>query len=207
MKETDSMINTIKQKGVKDKRVLDALSVVNRALFVGETNKSLAYADLALPIGEGQTISQPYMVARMLELLELEPSDKVLEIGSGSGYSCAVLSKIVNKVIGIEINKELADRSRETLKKVKAVNVRILNTDGSLGYLPGYPYDKILISAATPEVLETVIEQLKPNGILVAPVGNRMHQTLIKIVKTPKGIKETKYESCMFVPLTGEGGF
>lgn len=207
MIEIESMINTINKKGVTDKKVLSAMSLVNRALFVGEENKALAYADLALPIGQGQTISQPYMVARMIELLELEPSDKVLEIGSGSGYAVAIMSRLTSKVIGIELNKELAEKSRALLAKLKMKNTRILNNDGSNGFVQGCPYDKILVSAAAPSINEDLIDQLKVGGILVVPVGDRMYQTVIKIVKTKKGFEKTEHDKCMFVPLTGKKGF
>lgn len=207
MKEIQSMISTITRRGVTNKKVLDSMSLVNRSLFVPEPSKNLAYSDLALPIGQAQTISQPYIVAKMLELLDPQPSDKILEIGSGSGYVCAILSKISSKVIGLEINEELAKISRETLKKLKIPNTRILNQDGSQGFIQGYPYDKILISAATPKITNEIIDQLNPGGILVAPVGDRMNQTLIKIIKTPKGIIKEEHDQVMFVPLLGKKGF
>lgn len=207
MNETQAMLDTIKRKGVTNKKILDAMSQINRSLFVTQSTKNLAYSDLALPIGQAQTISQPYIVAKMLELLDPQPSDKILEIGSGSGYVAAILSKLSKKIIAIEINEELAKKSKETITKLKIPNIRILNQDGSEGYLPGYPYDKIIISAATPNITKQLIEQLQPQGTIIAPVGDRMHQTLTKITKNNKEITQTQHDKVMFVPLKGKKGF
>ena len=207
MNETQSMISTIKRKGVTNQKVLLAMSQINRKIFVLDSSKNLAYSDLALPIGESQTISQPYMVAKMLELLNINSIDKVLEIGSGSGYVCAILSKLAKKVIGIEIIKELSIQSKKNLKQHKISNVTILHNDGSEGLIQGYPYDKILISAATPKIIPQLIDQLKIGGILLAPIGDRMHQTLTKITKTKEGYKKELFDACMFVPLKGKQGF
>ncbi len=192
------MINILERKGIKDKNVLKAMSSIDRKIFVPEKSRTLAYADVALPIGQGQTISQPFIVAKMLELLELEPYDKVLEIGSGSGYVAALLGKLCKKVVALEINKELAEQARKKIIQLGIKNVRIINTDGSKGYLPGYPYDKILISCQAQEISTDLISQLKKTGIIIAPVGGRASQTLTKY----KEGKTKQYEKCIFVPMT-----
>jgi protein-L-isoaspartate(D-aspartate) O-methyltransferase len=197
----------LKRRGISDESVLDAMLHVPRHIFLPETTRSMAYGDFAVPITNNQTMSQPYMAAIMLELLEINKSDRVLEVGSGSGYVLALLSKLARKAIGIERIPELAEKSRDALRKVKADNIIVIRGDGSEGKMQYAPYDKILVSAAVPETPKKLLDQLKTGGILVAPIGSRMQQRLVKIVKNPNGFKETYHDACAFVPLIGKGGF
>ncbi len=169
--EKSDLLQSLKQHGFS-KETLDAFSKVKRENFVPEKIKNHAYEDTALPIGKGQTISQPYTIAMMLSLLELKKGQKVLEIGSGCGYVLALLSEIIGskgKVFGIEIVKELADKSRDNLKDYN--NIKVYNKNGTLGLKEKAPFSRILISAACKKVPEQVLNQLKDNGIIVAPVG------------------------------------
>ncbi len=197
----------LKRRGISDKGVLEAMHSVPRHLFLSETTRSMAYGDFAVPITNNQTISQPYIVAQMLELLDLNKSDRVLEVGSGSGYVLALLSRLVRKAIGLERIPELAEKSRKPLKEVKADNVIVIQGDGSEGKVQYAPFDKILVSAAVPEPPKKLLDQLKTGGILVAPIGSRMQQKLVRITKLPNGYKETYHGDCAFVPLIGKGGF
>ena len=183
------------------------MNSVPRHEFIPISSRSLAYADLAIPIGHAQTISQPFIVARMLELAELHLSDRVLEIGAGSGYVVALLASMCNKVIGLEKVPELVEFARENLKKVEATNARIIEMDGSGGAMSYCPYDKIIISAACPKIPEELFVQLRPGGVIIAPVGDRVRQVLTRAKMTSKGIFEEKFEFCSFVPLMGKNGF
>ena len=177
------LIDSLKQKGFSEK-IIDAFERVHREKFVPEKLKPRAYEDTALPIGEGQTISQPYTIAMMLSLLELRKSQKVLEIGSGCGYVLALLSELVGesgRVFGIEIIKELTERSRNNLRSYK--NIKVLKRNGAEGLEEEKPLDKILISAALEKIPEKLPEQLKNQGILVAPVGDSYIQSLVKFQK------------------------
>ena len=199
--------NQLKARGISDKRILKAFEEVPRHRFVPDESKSLAYSDLALPIGEGQTISQPYIVALMLFHLKPESTDKVLEIGSGSGYVSALLSKLVSRVYGVELNENLVNKSKTLLKELKFNNVKIIKGDGSLGSVHYQPFDKILISAAIPKIPESIFHQLNNNGILVAPVGTRLHQKLTVFKKQSGKVSSEEFDSCMFVPMRGKAGF
>lgn len=194
-------------RGIKDERVLHAMESVPRHLFVSEELKDRAYDDCALPIGEGQTISQPYMVAIMTELLELKGDEKVLEIGTGSGYQSAVLSLLSSEVFTIERVRTLAVKARELLKKLGYKNVNVFITDGTLGLPEHAPFDAIIVTAGAPEIPPVYIEQLKMNGRLVIPVGSRFSQTLYQIKKTPSGIITKASTPCVFVPLIGRYGW
>jgi protein-L-isoaspartate(D-aspartate) O-methyltransferase len=208
-KERKNMIDMqLIKRGIKNSDVLRVMDEVPRHLFIPISSRSLAYADLAMPIGHAQTVSQPYIVARMLEILNPKKHERVLEIGAGSGYVVALLSNLCDKVIGLEKIPELVDNARDNLKEIGgAPNARIINMDGSAGAMPYCPYDKILISAACPKIPEELFVQLKPNGVIVAPVGDRAKQTIVKLTKTESGFKEEKFETCSFVPLVGKNGF
>jgi protein-L-isoaspartate(D-aspartate) O-methyltransferase len=195
------------KRGIKDSEVLRVMNEVPRHLFIPLPSRSLAYADLAIPIGQGQSISQPYIVARMLEILNPQSYERILEIGSGSGYAVALLSKLCDKVIGLEKIPELVEFARKNLQEADVKNARIINIDGSAGAMSYCPYDKILLSAACPKIPEELYVQLKPNGVIVAPVGDRVKQIITKVTKTKKGFVEEKFESCSFVPLLGKNGF
>jgi protein-L-isoaspartate(D-aspartate) O-methyltransferase len=207
-KERKAMVDMqLVRRGIKNSEVLKIMGEVPRELFIPTPSRSLAYADLAIPIGHAQTISQPYIVARMLELLNPQSFERILEIGSGSGYVVALLSKMSDKVIGLENIEELVEFARNNLKEAGIKNARIINIDGSAGAMPYCPYDKIIISAACPIIPEDLYVQLKPNGIIVAPVGDRLKQVLVRAKKTKTGIVEEKFEQCAFVPLLGKNGF
>ncbi len=194
-------------RGISDERVLDAMRRVPRHLFVEALIRHSAYDDMALPIGEGQTISQPYMVAIMTELLELRGSEKVLEVGTGSGYQAAILAELAREVYSIERIVALTERAKEALTSLEYENVHLKSGDGTLGWPEEAPFDRIIITAASPEIPEPLLEQLALNGILLAPVGSRFSQQLLKIIKTEEGIKEEYHTPCVFVPLIGEHGW
>ncbi|MGV8169331.1 MAG: protein-L-isoaspartate(D-aspartate) O-methyltransferase [Candidatus Nanoarchaeia archaeon] len=207
-KERQLMVDLqLVKKGIKNEDVLKAMKEVPRHLFIPKASEILAYSDLSIPIGHAQTISQPYIVARMLELLDVKISDRVLEIGAGSGYCVALLSKLGDKAIGLEIIPEIVEQAKLNLKEAGVTKGRVIKMDGSAGAMPYCPYDKILISAACPKIPEELYVQLRPGGIIVAPVGDRMKQVLVKSVKTEKGHIEEKFESCVFVPMVGKNGF
>ena len=191
-------------RGVKDSSVLRAMETVPRHLFVPEDVRAYSYLDTPLPIGSGQTISQPYIVAFMTELLALNKEDKVLEIGTGSGYQAAILSPIVREVHTIEIKRDLAKRAREILQRLGYDNVTVYAGDGYLG-LPGEaPFDAIMITAATPEIPPALLDQLGLGGRMVLPVGQPSRtQNLTLITKKPTGeISKESLAPVLFVPLT-----
>jgi protein-L-isoaspartate(D-aspartate) O-methyltransferase len=194
------MTDTLRFYGIRNPEVLSAFQAIPRHLFVPEEYDDKAYADTPLPIGYGQTISQPYVVAFMLEHMDLKPGSKVLEIGSGCGYVTALLSRLVFNVIGVELEKALADRSRRLLQELKINNVRIVCDDGYKGFAPSAPYDSILVSAAPPTVPKALTEQLKENGSLIIPVGKES-QMLKKIQKKNGKIIENDLLDVRFVPL------
>jgi protein-L-isoaspartate(D-aspartate) O-methyltransferase len=194
-------------RGVKDPRVLEAMRKVPRHEFMPEAIRSQAYGDHALPIGEGQTISQPYMVALMTELLDLKGTERVLEIGTGSGYQAAVLSELCEKVFTIERVKTLAERARQNLDRLGYRNVAMKVYDGTYGWKEVAPFDAILVTAAAPEVPPSLIDQLKEGGRLVIPVGERFTQILVKVIRTATGIRQETSVPCVFVPLIGNHGW
>jgi protein-L-isoaspartate(D-aspartate) O-methyltransferase len=193
----------IQQRGIRNPAVLKAMRSVPRHLFVPESLRSMAYQDSPLPIGHGQTISQPYIVAFMTELLDPRPEHKVLEIGTGSGYQAAVLSPLVKQVFTIEIVPELAQRSAELLKKLGYANVVVRQGDGYLGWPEQAPFDRIILTAAPEDVPKALIEQLKPGGKLVAPVGrSAWDQELILLEKGLDGkIRRRAVLPVRFVPM------
>ncbi len=194
-------------RGVKDQKVINAMLKVPRHRFVPEELTDRAYDDMALPIGEGQTISQPYMVAVMTELLELDINHRVLEIGTGSGYQAAVLAEIVKEVYTVERIASLSERARQIVRELGYDNIFFRIGDGTLGWPEEAPFDRIIVTAAAPEIPDTLIDQLKEGGIVVAPVGSRYSQVLLKGIKK-KGILTTQESvPCVFVPLVGERGW
>lgn len=201
-KERETMVvELVKQGYLKDPKIIKVFMEVPRDLFVREQDVNFAYADYPLPILAGQTISAPHMCSIMTTLLETKPKDKVLEIGAGSGYQAAILSKLVKKIYSIEVDPELVTFAKENLKKAKIKNVEVIMGDGSKGYEKKKPYDKIIVTCATPEIFDSWTSQLKMNGILLAPVGGGFYQELIKIRKTRKGLEKTNHGGCAFVPL------
>ena len=199
-----TMVRTqIKSRGIEDQRVLDALSKVPRHLFVPSEHRSGAYGDFPLPIGGGQTISQPYIVALMTELLMPGANKKILEIGTGSGYQAAVLAELVERVYTIEIVDELAETASRRLKKMEYKNIEVKSGDGYRGWPEHAPYDGIIVTAAPEHIPKPLIEQLKIGGIMVLPVGDFFQQ--LKVVKkTKEGIVQKNIIPVRFVPMTGE---
>lgn len=195
----------ILNRGILNKRLLGAMRNIPRHEFVPESMRAAAYDDCPLPIGKGQTISQPYMVALMTNILELKGNEKVLEIGAGSGYQAAILSRLAKKVYTVERVKDLADRTKKLLKKYKYKNVKVIHADGTKGYAKEAPYDAIIVTAATDSVPPALIKQLAVKGRLVAPIGPRYHQDLIRIRKVSKDKLETEhFGGCIFVPLISD---
>lgn len=197
----------LRGRGIKDERVLGAMETVPRHLFAGPDMEDRAYDDCALPIGEGQTISQPYMVALMTELLELKGDEKVLEIGTGSGYQAAVLSLLASEVYSVERIDSLAVKAQKLLVDQMYGNVTVVISDGTVGLPEHAPYDGIIVTAGAPEVPSQYVEQLKINGRLVIPVGSRYSQVLYLIRKTLQGIERHVSTGCVFVPLIGKDGW
>jgi protein-L-isoaspartate(D-aspartate) O-methyltransferase len=197
----------LKTRGIKDERVLYAMNQIPRHLFVEENLRDRAYDDCALPIGEGQTISQPYMVALMTELLELRGDETVLEIGTGSGYQSAVLSILAKEIFTVERIRVIALKAQRRLKELHYNNVHVIIGDGTLILSRGKLFDSIIVTAAAPKIPETFVELLSVNGRLVIPVGNKFSQLLYQVKKTPSGITTTSSTPCVFVPLIGRYGW
>jgi protein-L-isoaspartate(D-aspartate) O-methyltransferase len=194
-------------RDIVDERVLAAMRAVPRELFVPPGERRRAYDDVALPIGSGQTISQPYMVARICELLALHGDERVLDVGTGSGYQAAVLAELADDVHTIERVPELADRARKTLSDAGYDRVRVHVGDGTLGLPEHAPYAGIAVAAAAPQLPRALYEQLQPRGRLVVPVGRRRGQLLQVVVRSPEGPAVLRSVPCRFVPLVGEEGF
>jgi len=197
----------LRGRGIHDERVLAAMGRVPRHLFVPGGDLHAAYDDHPVPIGDGQTISQPYMVAAMTEALELKGNERVLEVGTGSGYQTAILAELAAFVYSIERLRTLADRAREKLESVGYTNLEITAGDGTLGWPDHAPYDRILVTAGTPKIIGTWVEQVVEGGLIVAPVGDRWGQTLTVAKKTARGVETKTLMGCVFVPLIGARGF
>jgi len=195
----------LKVRDISDPKVLEVMGTVKRHLFVSSKYASQAYADHPLPIGEGQTISQPYIVALMTQILDVQPGEKVLEIGTGSGYQAAVLSYFTDQVCSIEIRKGLAEQATERLKALGYKSVRVKHGDGYFGWPEYAPYDAIIVTAAANHVAPPLLDQLKMGGRLLIPLGSTTYyQTLTKITKTPKGNEVDHLLGVVFVPMVGE---
>jgi protein-L-isoaspartate(D-aspartate) O-methyltransferase len=197
----------IRARGIHSPRVLEAMTAVPRHDFVPRESAASAYSDEPLPIGGGQTISQPFIVAAMADAVLLNGSERVLEIGGGSGYQAAVLSLLAQEVIVVELQPELARACRERLIRLGYANVRVEQGDGSLGWPACAPYHGILVSAAAPAIPSPLVAQLAEGGRLVIPVGSPEQQDLLRVVKREGGIKQEALFACRFVPLLGRHGW
>ena len=198
--------NQLVSRGIRDPRVLDAMARVPRHLFVPAEAVPLAYADRALPIGHGQTISQPYMVAVMTEALTLRGGERVLEIGTGSGYQAAILAELARDVVTIERRPELAEAARTRLASLGYKNITVVVADGTAGEA-GIPYDAILVTAGAPRVPASLRAQLADGGRLVIPIGTHGQQDLTVIARSGGVFVESVHEGCVFVPLVGREGW
>ncbi len=194
-------------RGITNQRVLAAFHKVEREKFVPSEVRNKAYQDFPLSIGEGQTISQPYMVALMTQSLELKGDEKVLEIGTGSGYQTAILAELAKEVYSVERTRVLAERTRSLLAELGYNNIRILIRDGTLGWEEFSPYDRIMVTAGAREIPQPLIDQLEEGGLMVIPVGNSYSQDLEVIRKRKNHIKTVTVEKCVFVPLIGKYGW
>lgn len=197
------MVTRLRDRGIENERVLETLATVPRHLFVDEAMATRAYEDSALPIGDGQTISQPYVVARMTEvLLEQGPVSKVLEVGTGSGYQAAILSRLVDTVYTVERIKNLLDKARHRFRALEYRNVQTRHSDGSWGWATNGPYEAIIVTAAPASVPEPLLEQLTIGGRMIVPVGNqRSQQMLTVITRTRSGFERRELSDVKFVPF------
>jgi len=197
----------LRQRGIQDERILCAFEKVPRHLFVPTDQQDRAYEDHPLPIGERQTISQPYMVALMTEALQLEGSERVLEIGTGSGYQTAILAELARQVHTVERIGSLYENAEIRLGAMGYGNILFHQGDGTLGCPEEGPYGRILVTAGAPQVPNSLLSQLEVGGKLVAPIGGRDVQTLIRYERTDQGVEMERICSCIFVPLVGEQGW
>jgi protein-L-isoaspartate(D-aspartate) O-methyltransferase len=203
-----AMVETqLRRRGIRDERVLAAMRRVPRHEFVPEPLRREAYEDNPLPIGEGQTISQPFIVAAMLEALVLQPLDSVLDVGTGSGYQAALLAELVAQVVSIERHASLAAAAREVLARLGYQNIEIVVGDGSEGYAARAPYDAIIVSAAAPAIPQRLFDQLREGGRMIVPVGSAYAQELRLVHKIEGRPRVSSLDGCRFVPLIGSEGF
>ena len=194
-------------RGISDARILQAMREVPRHLFVAPVVASKAYGPGALPIGANQTISQPYIVARMIELLDLSGTEKVLEVGTGTGYQAVVLSKLASKVFSIERVSELAARATDLIRALKIPNISVKVFDGTYGWSDRAPFDRIIIAAAAPEVPQPLIQQLARTGVMVLPIGSEKNQRLARVRRVGTSVQIEDYGTAEFVPLVGRFGW
>ena len=197
----------LRARGIRNERVLAAMAKIPREEFIAGEEADNAYGDYPVPIGAGQTISQPYIVASMVEALEVRAQDRVLEVGTGTGYQAAILGELAAEVWTIERHAELADKAREILQRLGCANVHVMTGDGSLGLAEHAPFDGILVAAAAPHVPETLVAQLADGGRLVVPVGSRQEQQVLVVRKMGEQTVVTPREGCRFVPLIGKQGW
>ncbi len=203
-KRRTALVEHLRKQGIKDEAVLKAMLKVPRHLFVPESHRHLSYEDMALPIGEGQTISQPFVVAFMTQALELKPTDRVLEIGTGSGYQAAILAELAKEVYTVEIIPTLAKRAEETLQKLGYKNVKVKVGDGYFGWKEFAPFDAVIVTCAPEDIPQPLIEQLKEGGRMVIPVGKRYIQQLYVLRKEGGKVVKRAVLDVLFVPMLGE---
>lgn len=203
--KNDMIRKQLYSNGIGDPRVLDAFKKIDRHLFVGEDVIDKAYDDYALPIGHGQTISQPYITALMTELLNPESDDVILEIGTGSGFQTAILSTIAKFVVSVEKIRELSDLAKQNIAKLNIENIETFVADGTLGWKDNAPYDGIIVTAGSPEIPKLLLDQLKPGGRMIIPLGKEAFHVLTLVLKTEEGFTKEEIMNCTFVPLIGRG--
>ena len=202
------MVAALVKRGIDDRRVIDAMQEIPRHIFVEEAMAAQAYGDGSLPIGEKQTISQPYIVAKMTQMLELTGSEKVLELGTGSGYQAAVLATLADRVYTVERIRPLALKARKALDSLGLLNVNLRIGDGTDGWAEEAPFDAILVTAGAPNIPECLLDQLAPGGRLVIPVGDRLDQQLVLVKKGLDGtLQRQESDGCRFVRLIGRNGW
>ena len=205
--QRQQLIASLRKAGLQDEPILTAIATIPREFFVDEVQRDMAYADRALPIGMGQTISQPLMVALMTRALQLSGRERILEIGTGSGYQTAILSRLAAYVYSIERHQQLAYQAAQRLLQLELCNVSLYVSDGSLGWPDAAPYDRILVTAAAPEIPMQLLDQLVTWGMLVIPVGSQERQDLLVVHRAPWGPEIRSLGNCVFVPLVGEKGW
>jgi protein-L-isoaspartate(D-aspartate) O-methyltransferase len=200
----DRLVERLREQGIHDMRVLSVIREVPRHLFIEEALAHRAYEDVSLPISHGQTISQPYIVARMTEaLLETTPMEEVLEVGTGSGYQAAILARLVRRVYSVERIKALSDQARKRYRELGIRNIRLKHSDGGMG-MPEYaPFDGIIVTAAPEGIPRPLVEQLRIGGAMIMPIGNREEQILIRVIRTEEGYEKEFLERVTFVPMLG----
>ncbi len=202
-----ALIGRMQERGIRDLEVLHAFDTVHRHLFVPHAVAHRAYEDSPLPIGFGQTASQPSLQALYMQVLEIRAGDRVLEVGTGSGFQTAVLAQLAGHVYSVERIRELASRAREVLDGMRLSNVAILVGDGTIGWSKYAPYDAILVAAAAPDVPQPLLDQLAVGGRMLVPVGTRESQQLLLVRRTPGGFEHEEVGACTFVPLLGRFGW
>ena len=201
------LVKLLEKRGIKDRRVLDAIQKIPRHRFVPEHVRAQAYGDHALPIGSSQTISQPYIVARMSELLAVKPEHSILEIGSGSGYQTAILAHLARRVYSLERIADLAHQAIQRMRELGLDNVKVQTFDGTVGWSDVAPFDRIMVTAGSPQVPPPLLEQLRVGGRLLIPEGARNEQILVVYRKLRQGLRRTVHEPVTFVPLIGRHGW
>ncbi len=201
------VLEQLEARGIKDERILRAMMKIPRHLFVEEGLWPQAYGDFPLPIGEGQTISQPYIVALMTEALGLKGDEKILEVGTGSGYQAAILAELAERVFSIERIGSMASKARRTLDELGYANVLIRVSDGTYGWEEEAPFDGIIVTAGAPDIPQPLVRQLKIGGKLVIPVGDEYSQVLLRVIRKEKGYQEENLGACRFVKLIGDHGW
>ena len=201
----------IEVRGIHTKKILDVFLKIKRHLFVPIENRHLAYNDSPLSIGKGQTISQPYIVALMMDLIDIQPEDKILEIGTGSGYQTALLAELASQVYTVERIGILSEQAKQIITEMGYENIFFKIGDGTKGWEKGFPrgdeFDKIIVSAAAPDIPESLLQQLAVGGMLIIPTGNRFYQELLVVEREEKGYVQKNHGGCAFVPLIGKEGW
>lgn len=205
--QRQQLIESLRKAGIRDERVLTGIATIPREMFVAAARRDLAYADCALPISMGQTISQPYIVALMTQALQLRGQERVLEIGTGSGYQTAIVAQLAAHVYSVERHQQLAYAAAQHLRQLAIQNVSLYVGDGSLGWPNTAPYERILVTAAAPQIPMHLVQQLVTWGMLVIPVGTQERQDLLVVHRAPWGPEIRSLGGCVFVPLVGEEGW